>query len=178
MTEHGLAPRIGESPLVARNLLAAHRQVYRRFWEWSDAAVDYAVLNGRLHTVFGWTVHVAGEFNARSLRNFPMQANGAEMLRLAACLATEHGVEVAAPIHDALLIVAPFHRFDEDIATTRAAMAAASRVVLDGFELRTDVSRVAWPNRYSDPRGRRMWEAVTRLTDAADREPVRATRLL
>jgi hypothetical protein len=178
MTEHGLAPRIGEPPLVASNLLAAHRQVYRRFWQWSDAAVDHAVLTGSLHTVFGWKVHVVGDVNARSLRNFPMQANGAEMLRLAACLATERGVEVAAPIHDALLIVAPFHRFDEDIATTRAAMAEASRVVLDGFELRTDVGRVVWPNRYSDSRGKRMWETVTRLMAAAEREPVRATRLL
>jgi hypothetical protein len=87
-------------------------------------------------------------------------------------------VEVCAPIHDALLICAPFNRFDADIATTRAAMAEASRIVLDGFELRTDVSRVAWPNRYSDPRGKRMWETVTRLMDAAEREPRRAARLL
>ena len=39
-----------------------------------------------------------------TLRNFPMQANGAEMLRLACCLATERGIEVCAPVHDALLV--------------------------------------------------------------------------
>ncbi len=44
---------------------------------------------GRLQTVFGWTVHVGPDANPRSLRNFPMQGNGAEMLRLACCLATE-----------------------------------------------------------------------------------------
>jgi hypothetical protein len=178
MTEYGLAPRIGQPRLVASNLLRAHRQVYRRFWQWSEAAVDHAVMTLSLHTVFGWTVHVTGDFNVRSLMNFPMQANGAEMLRLAACLATERGIEVAAPIHDALLIVAPFHRFEADIAITRAAMAEASRIVLDGFELRTDVSRVTWPNRYCDPRGKRMWETVQRLMAVAEREPVRATRLL
>ena len=36
-----------------------------------------------------------------------MQANGAEMLRLACCLATERGIEVCAPVHDAVLICAP-----------------------------------------------------------------------
>jgi hypothetical protein len=182
MGEWGLAGRIGEPPLVARNLLGAHRQVNHRFWEWSEAAVESAVLTGSLQTVFGWTVHVGKDFNARSLMNFPMQANGAEMLRLAACLATERGVEVCAPVHDALLICAPFHRFEADIATTRAAMAEASRIVLDGFELRTgdedgDVCRVVWPNRYSDPRRKRMWETVNRLMDAASRQPIQA-RLL
>jgi hypothetical protein len=33
----------------------------------------------------------------------PCGANGAEMLRLACCLATERGIEVCAPVHDAIL---------------------------------------------------------------------------
>jgi len=170
MGSRGLAGRLDQPPIVAANLLAQHRQVYRRFWQWSDAVVDQAVLTGTLDTVFGWTVHVGADFNPRSLRNFPMQGNGAEMLRLACCLATERGVEVCAPVHDALLICSPFDRIHADIATTRAAMAEASRVVLDGFELRTDVHMVPWPRRYMDERGRRMWDTVMSLIDAADRE--------
>jgi DNA polymerase-1 len=57
------------------------------------------------------------------------------MLRLACCLATERGVEVCAPVHDAVLICAPLDHLDADIATTRAAMAEVSKVVLAGFEL-------------------------------------------
>jgi hypothetical protein len=34
----------------------------------------------------------------------------------------------------------------------RSAMAEASRIVLNGFELRTDSSFVKFPGRYSDPR--------------------------
>ena len=133
------------------------------FWRWSDAAVDTAMLTGSLHTVFGWHVHVGEDPNPRSLRNFPMQANGAEMLRLACCLATERGIEVCAPVHDAVLICAPLDRLDEDIARMRAAMAEASRIVLDGFELGTDVHVVRYPDRYMDERGAVMWERVTRL---------------
>ena len=133
--EDGLAQRIGQPRAVARDLLRAHRETYRTFWRWSDAAVDAAMLTGSLHTVFGWHVHTGENPNPRSLRNFPMQANGAEMMRLAACLATERGIEVCAPVHDAFLICAPLDRIGQDIAAMRAAMAEASRTVLNGFEV-------------------------------------------
>src|SRR5215467_13136899 len=123
MGEEGLALRIGGPPIVATNLLAAHRQVYRRFWQWSDAAVNQAVLTGKLSTVFGWTIHVGADFNPRSLRNFPCQANGAEMLRLACCLATERGIEVCAPVHDALLVEGPADEIAGVVEATQEAMA-------------------------------------------------------
>ena len=163
MEAKSLALRIGQPTIVARDLLRAHRETFQKFWRWSDAAVDRAMLTGSLHTIFGWHVHIGEKSNPRSLRNFPMQANGAEMLRLACCLATERGVEVCAPIHDAILIGAPLDHLDADIATTRAAMAEASRLVLDGFELHTDVSITRWPSRYMDSRGRVMWERVINL---------------
>jgi DNA polymerase I len=168
MEAEGLAQRIGQPIIVARGLLRAHRDTYRTFWKWSDAALDTAMLTGSLHTVFGWRVHVGKTSNPRSLRNFPMQANGAEMMRLAACLATERGIEVCAPVHDAFLICAPFDRLDADTATMRAAMAEASRIVLGGFELRTDVSVVRHPNRFMDERGLTMWNTVTELLHRPD----------
>src|SRR5262249_13862820 len=125
--------------------------------------LDSALLSGSLHTVFGWRVHIGDNPNPRSLRNFPMQANGAEMMRLAACLATERGIEVCAPIHDAFLICARTDHFGAAIATMRSVMAEASRVVLGGFELGTDVSATRWPARYMDPRGALMWDRVVRL---------------
>src|SRR5262249_20499059 len=168
--EEGLAQRIGQPRAVARELMQFHHQTYRKFWRWSDAAVDQAMLAGSLNTVFGWTVHLAGEPNPRSLRNFPMQANGAEMMRLAACLATERGVEVCAPVHDAFLICAPLYRIDAAVATMRAAMAEASHVVLAGFELRTDYRIVRYPDRYMDGRGRVMWQRVVELLRQVERK--------
>jgi DNA polymerase I len=163
MGSDSLAARIGQPPVVARDLLHNHQETYRAFWRWSDAAVDHAMSRSSLHTVFGWTIHIGQDSNPRSLRNFPMQANGAEMLRLACCLATERGIEVCAPVHDAVLICAPLGRLGADIAGMRAAMAEASRVVLNGFELGTDVAIVRYPDWYSDKRGVKMWAEVTSL---------------
>jgi DNA polymerase family A len=163
MEEQTLAQRTGLTPFEARDILLKHRETYPRFWQWSDAAVDLAMLHGSLHTVFGWHVRVGEDVNPRSLRNFPAQANAAEMMRIAACLATERGIEVCAPVHDAFLICAPLDHLEQDIAEMRASMAEASRVVLGGFELRTDVKIVRYPDRYSDPRGTVMWDRVMKL---------------
>ena len=94
------------------------------------------------------------------------------MLRLACCFATERGIEIVAPVHDAVLICAPLDRLEADIATMRAAMAEASRVVLGSFELRTDVMRVDYPERFRDPRGDVMWTKVTELISRRTNMPV------
>ena len=163
MGEESLAGRIGQPPIVARQLLRLHRETYSVFWRWSDAVLDHAMLTGNLHTVFGWRIQVTANPNPRSLRNFPMQANGAEMLRLACCLGTEQGIEICAPVHDAVLIVAPLDRLDRDVERMQGLMKEASRLVLGGFELGTDADIICWPDRYADPRGAVMWDRVMRL---------------
>ena len=163
MGEASLAARINQPVARARQLLELHRRTYRTFWKWSDGAVDEAVLGGRLWAGFGWQIHTRDELNDRSLRNFPMQANGAEMLRIASILLTEAGIRVCAPVHDALLIEAPLDELDQAIATTKSLMQDASRIVLDGFELGSDVKEVRFPDRYMDKRGAVMWNKVMSL---------------
>jgi hypothetical protein len=160
MGPDSLAQRIGRAVSDARALLALHRRTYATFWRWSDAAVDHAMLHGWLGTTFGWNVHVTDRANERSLRNFPMQANGAEMLRLACCFATERGVRVCAPVHDAILIEAPLQVLGEAVEETQQMMADASATVLDGFRLRSDAKMIRYPDRYEDERGQTMWEEV------------------
>jgi DNA polymerase I-like protein with 3'-5' exonuclease and polymerase domains len=160
MAEHALAGRIGCTPIEARELLELHARTYPRFWCWSEAAIDSAMLQGWIETVFGWRLHVGEDVNPRSLRNFPMQANGAEMLRLACSLATERGVEVIAPVHDAILIEAPEEEIEAAVAGAKRAMQEASCTVLGGFELTVEAKVVCWPERYCDRRGALMWRRV------------------
>ena len=158
-----LASRIGQSPAQARELLRVHRETYPKFWRWSDAAVDRAMLWGSLRTVFGWTVHAGEDANPRSLRNFPMQANGSEMLRLACCLVTEAGISVCAPVHDAILVEAPLEELDSAVAIAQKAMADASEMVLSGIPLRSDAKLITYPDRFEDARGRQMWDTVREI---------------
>jgi hypothetical protein len=163
MEAESLARRIGKSTAHARELLRLHRETYPRFWAWSDGAESHAMFLNRLHTVFGWTVRVGADANPRSFRNFPCQANGAEMLRLACCLATEGGVAVVAPVHDAVMVEGPADAIDGVVAQAKATMEEASAVVLGGFRLRSDAKIVRWPDRYMDGRGREFWGRVQAL---------------
>ena len=131
------------------------------------------MLLNRLHTVFGWTVRVGADANPRSLRNFPCQANGAEMCGWPVAWRRSEGFP-------------SWHRFmmpcwwrvrneeiDDAVAETQAAMAEASAVILDGFRLRSDAKIVRWPDRYMDDRGREIWGRVMALLPAgseADRQ--------
>ena len=169
MGAESLAQRIGQPVIRARELLRLHRETYRVFWTWSDAAVDYAMLHGKLWTVFGWSVHTGTNPNPRFLRNFLMQGNGAEMLRLACCLLVESGITVCAPVHDAVLVEAPLKFLPEIIRQTQQIMADASAVVLDGFRLRSDAEVFRYPDRYMDDRGRKMWQTISDIMDEVAR---------
>ena len=163
-----LAFRIGRPEAEARYLLQRHREIYRRFWKWAEAAVDQAALVGRQWTSYGWICRTKRDFNPRSLQNFPMQAEGAHVLQIACSLGIEKGIEICAPVHDAVLICAPAERLRHDVWTMRQCMAEASRFVLRGFEIRTsEPDLILHPNHYSDDRGKVLWgkvsEALERL---------------
>ena len=72
-----------------------------------------------------------------------------------------------------MLIAAPLDRLDENVAAMREAMREASLGTLAGFELGTDVKIVRYPDRYSDPRGEKMWWRVMKLIGEEGREPWR-----
>jgi hypothetical protein len=169
LSAEGLARKLDVPPVRGRDLLRMHQETFKAFWRWSDRVQDEAILTGRLQTVFGWTVHAGDNPNPRSLRNFPMQANGAEMMRLACCLVTEQGIRLCCPVHDALLVEAPAADIDAAVVATQQAMAEASEVVLAGFPLRTEAKVVRHPQRYTDKRGKVMWEAVCELCGRSPR---------
>jgi hypothetical protein len=171
-SEYGIAVKLGISIVAARALLSAHRAIFPVFWRWIDDTVGRAMLTNRIQSTFGWTARLTAGSNPRALMNWQMQTNGAEMMRLAACMATEAGIEVVCPVHDAFMIMAPIDRIDHDAARMKGFMSEASAIVLDGFRLRTGNKTVRYPDRYSDDRGARMWNTVMRCLDADRKEAV------
>lgn len=94
-----------------------------------------------------------------------MQANGAEMMRIACMLAVEAGIQVCATVHDAFVIEAPIDEIAEAETRMQSCMVEASRLVLNGFELRSDKKRVTYPDRYMDKKGKDMWGRVIALLE-------------
>jgi DNA polymerase-1 len=170
MESETMSVRAGITKARAAELLALHHATYQPFWEYSDNVVTTAILTGEIHTVLGWRRRIGRDLNPRSLRNFPMQGNGAEMMRIAAIAATDAGIEVCAPVHDVFLICAPIDRIDADVAQMREFMSRAGETITDGLKIRTSAEIVRAPDRYMDERGARMWDTVMRLLQEGERK--------
>jgi len=163
MGPQALASQINVPLARARELLDLHRQTFRRFWGWSGGAVHCALLSGRLWTAFGWPLLFTKEVSERTLRNFPMQANGAEMLRIACCQIANTGIALCAPVHDAILIESSSQDLLYSVDIARDCMELASEAVLGGFRLRIEAKLIHYPNRFLDDRTAAMWGRVQHL---------------
>lgn len=166
MGPHSLGVATGACDAMGSRLLQQHKAKFPRFWKWSDNEVDRAMLGETLQSVFGWQLHPDID-KPTTFRNFALQANGAEMLRIAAMAITERNLRLCALVHDAVLIEAPVADIDNVVSEVRQCMAAASRAVLGGFELETDACVVRWPDRYHDSRGAALWKTTTSLLGMA-----------
>lgn len=168
-TNYGMGPdllrtRTGLTRIAARDVLDRLRRVYPVYFKWVDRHIDRAQLELSMNTCFGWTQHVVDGLSPNAIRNFPMQAHGAEMMRLAACLLTEAGIDVCAPIHDAFLIEGPEETIADTIELASKLMREASAVILGGVEVGVDAKVIMPGERYSDERGTVMWAKVCELT--------------
>ena len=130
----------------AEHIHAQLKRTFARYHRWSSEVVREARAAHWLHSVFGWRQFM-DQSDVLTIKNWKMQANGAEMTRLACSLATERGVRVCGPIHDAILIEAPLDAIDDAVVTARAAMEEASREVLEGHTVPVDAEVVRWPER-------------------------------
>jgi DNA polymerase I-like protein with 3'-5' exonuclease and polymerase domains len=171
MATETLAARLGVGRFEAAQMLGQHREGFAQYWRWSDDWVQHALQAGTTRTVLGWTCTVGvTEFNERSIRNWPVQAHGAEILRVACIMAARRGIKLLAPVHDAVLIEAPIEQIEADVAKMQGIMRRAARTVLGGHELRSEAKIIRHPERYSDKRGVAIWTRVLELL-AAQHKP-------
>lgn len=155
----------------ARELLLRHRTTYSRYWRFVEDTQTTGALGFPLRTTFGWTRQIKpGKvgINLRSLGNWPMQANGAEMMRLACSKVTEAEIGLCCPVHDALLIEAPLETLDETCDIVQTIMQETSEVVLGaGNVVRTGADVVRFPDVYVDENAGNVYNRVMRLASTA-----------
>jgi len=160
---HSLALRTVLSLFEAGEILARLRARFRTFESYAQRVADHAGLQLEISTPFGWVMQCPPGINPRTVRNFPIQSTGAEILHVASVLAERRGIAIVAPIHDAFLAEADVDCAEEVSAALDQVMRDASRIVLRGYELRTDCQIIGAGEHYFDDRGLAMWETVTRL---------------
>jgi DNA polymerase I-like protein with 3'-5' exonuclease and polymerase domains len=160
-----LSEYVGVHLIKAKGLRQDHRNAFPDFWDWSARVQDSAKDSRVLSTVFGWRMKVLPKASAGSLMNYPMQANGSEMLRFACCHAVDAGIPIVAPVHDAIMVEGPANEIEDIAAAMRDCMVRASREVMAGPAVRVDTKIVRFPDRYVDGRAGsvELWDMTLRL---------------
>jgi DNA polymerase-1 len=168
MTAYGIAAT-GKSLLWAREIHALHRLTYPVFHRWVADVVAQAKFDCVIESPFGWPMAVTAETSDRSLMNYMAQAGGSDMMRLAAIAATEAGIAVCAPVHDAFWVMAPTSEIEDTVAAMKTIMVRASELVTGGLPVGVTVEVVVRvPHRLGDVRGPKdkgaaMWSEVKEL---------------
>jgi len=60
-----------------------HRTTFTGYWQWTENTINQARQSGFIQSIDGWTYFVNDAVRDTQLLNFPMQANGAALMRLA-----------------------------------------------------------------------------------------------
>jgi hypothetical protein len=158
-----LAVRTGISLYEANEILARLRARFRVFEDWTRRVADHAGLDLEVSTPFGWVMQCPPGINARTVRNFPIQSSGSEVLHVACVLAERRGIQLVAPVHDAIMAQATIEQAEETSIALDRVMRDAAAIVLRGYELPTDVQMIRPGERYFDERGEAMWNTVNKL---------------
>jgi hypothetical protein len=158
-----LAVRTGISLYEAAEILARLRARFRTFEAFGQRTLDHAGIELELRTPFGWVMQCPPGINPRTVRNFPKQSTGSEILHATCIMAERRSIPIIAPVHDAVMIEVPVEDAEDASAALDRVMRDASAVVLRGYELTTDVQIVRPGGRFHDKRGIEMWNTVTRL---------------
>jgi DNA polymerase I-like protein with 3'-5' exonuclease and polymerase domains len=169
-----LARGLNRHPLIASAIIERHQRTYPDFWRWREEQVMAAMLERRIESSFGWPLHITASPNKRTLYNFPMQADGAEMLRLAAWRLCEAGIVPVMLVHDGILLEATDR---EEVEHAKEIMRQAGRDVCDGFEIDVDVDQMLVGGaRYADkrPMAKKMWATIMSTLEAVRAIPRRA----
>jgi DNA polymerase I len=157
MAAPALAFKLGIPLHEAVSLLRTHHQTYRRFWQWLNQYIDTALIRGEMRSVMGWPQRIVA-VNRRAIANFPAQSNGAELMRLAACVATEEGIEVCMPVHDQFIALA--HSTEAQAVVDRLArimVEAGTTLFGNTLTFRSDYKIIPHGERYKDNRDLETW---------------------
>ena len=154
-----LARNLGISQAQAERIMDQMNARYPVFNAWQKRVCDKAAHCIPIVCTLGWSLTSSGRpGEERTFMNFPMQANGSELMRLVIVRATEAGLNLIGCAHDSFLIEDTIDRIEQSAARLQEIVRQASRDLFNGFELRADCDPVKdivrYPDRFIDERER------------------------
>lgn len=165
-----LARDINRSQQEAKKFIRTRQKKYQVFADWLDNEIQYAIEVRGIETRFGWQYRLGntgrsklkhGKLvvrpHASTLKNWIMQANGAELTRNASVKVMAAGIGICAVVHDALLVEDTIDNIDVTAKRTQTIMEQTSTAMF-GATCRADIEYIIkHPDCYHDARGTKTW---------------------
>ena len=167
-----LARNLGISKAQAQRIIDQMKARYPVLNAWLKRVTTKAAHMVPIVCTLGWELASSGRpGEERTFLNFPMQANGAELMRLVIVRAGMAGLRLIGCAHDSFMIESPIAEIEADVVKLQEIMRQASRDLFGGFELRADCKPardiVRYPDRFIDKReiedGMRHWNRLMEL---------------
>ena len=170
-----LARNLGISKAEARRIIDQMNTRYPVLKAWLERIQVKAAHGVPITCTLGWSLKmISGQSGEeRTFLNFPMQANGAELMRV--IIARAGHLPLIGCAHDSFIVENTIERIEQTVAELREIIRQASRDLFGGFELRADYKPetdcVCYPDRFVDEReredGMRHWNWFMTLIEEA-----------
>jgi DNA polymerase-1 len=158
MSANGLRLRLGVSEDEAEALITQYWDAYHVYGAWQSELPAVMQANGCLALADGWQLFPVLDCNQRSIKNYPMQGTGSNILRRACAGLTTAGVELIGTNHDSVMVQAPIAEIDGKVKLAEQIMIASSRKLLGGHACRVDIEQVIkYPEHWSPDAGRELY---------------------
>jgi DNA polymerase family A len=167
-----LARNLGISKNQAERIIDQMHTRYPFLFAWLGRVTTKAAHIVPIVCTLGWSLTATGRpGEERTFLNFPMQANGAELMRLVIIRTGAAGLRLIGCAHDSFLIEDTIEMIEGSVRKLQEIMRKASRDLFDDFELRADCKPdrdiVRYPHRFIDKReledGMRHWNRLMAL---------------
>ena len=152
--------KFGFNASEAAGLMREYKELYHVYFDWVEDRTNHAQMHGYISTSMGWDRHFAENsfINQRSLMNWSIQSESAEVLRNALIRLTDKHIKVCAMVHDAFLIEVPIPESEDMIAQAKQCMVDAAKYIVGGT-IMVDVERIKG-NYKQKPKYQKIWDLI------------------
>jgi len=158
-------------------LVKQHKKIYRTFWKWADSIGSKYKGDKCLTLWDGWTL-LGDNDNGLSVKNFPVQGTAATIMRLAVQKATDAGVNIMCPLHDALYARCKVGQEDEVVAKLHSAMDSAVVDVLgDSLRIRIDTDIHGHDDVWIEEKGEANYERLKKFLEPQEDSMVARSKI-
>ena len=161
-TPYGLSAKLGVSLAKATFIHSNILNAFKDYKFWIKGVKVNAGRRGFFETKYGWKYHLNDEskVNPKRLSNYPIQANGGEVLRMAMIDVMEGGFDknLSMIIHDALLLHIPRKNLAASVRKIKSLMEKAAEKVI-GRKISVD-TKIIRKHFYQEDEHQKRWDML------------------